>query len=312
MINLLDYTRQGLKDYFSSLGEKSFHGEQVFKWLHQHGVTDFEQMTNLPKTLRQHLAATAEIKTPEVAHEAISEDGTIKWMLRLDDGNAIETVYIPESGRGTLCVSSQVGCSLNCSFCSTGQQGFNRNLTTAEIIGQVWFAVRRLSEKNKFHDRKVTNVVMMGMGEPLLNFDNVINAMTMMMDDNGYNLSKYRVTLSTSGLVPVMEQLADTINVSLALSLHAPNNALRDELVPINKKYPLEVLIPLCKDYFVRQNEPRREITMEYVMLDGINDSVAQAKQLEKLLIGVPCKINLIQLNPFPKTQYQRLSYAAI
>ncbi len=309
-VNLLNLTRQGLGDYFLSLGEPSYRAEQVFKWIHFFGVTDFAKMTNLSKALRQRLAEVAEIALPEIAYQKPSTDGTVKWILRLADGNCIETVYIPETNRGTLCVSSQVGCALNCSFCSTGHQGFNRNLSIAEIIGQVWIAVRGLSTEKSEHDRHVTNVVMMGMGEPLLNYDAVVPAMEIMMDDYAYGLAKRRVTLSTSGVVPAMQQLAQDSNVALAVSLHAPNDELRNELVPVNKKYPLAQLMAACKQFF--KDEPKRKITFEYVMLAGVNDQPQHAKQLTKLLAGVPGKMNLIPFNPFPHTQYRCSSKEAI
>jgi 23S rRNA (adenine2503-C2)-methyltransferase len=267
-------------------------------------------MTNLSKTLRQKLMDNANIALPEVAFSQMAQDGTYKWLFRLSCGNSIETVYIPEKTRGTLCVSSQVGCGLTCSFCSTAKQGFNRNLSTAEIIGQVWLAVRALSAQQGAHDRKVTNVVMMGMGEPLLNFDAVVPAMSMMMDDFAYGLSKRRVTLSTSGLVPQMEQLKQVSDVALAVSLHAPTDALRNELVPINRKYPLALLMETCKTYFPADS--RRRVTFEYVMLKGVNDTLAHAKALVKLIAEVPCKVNLIPFNPFPMTQYERSTTESI
>jgi len=310
VINLLDFDRQGLGDLFVSLGEPKYRATQLLQWIHQYGETDFNVMTNLSKSLREKLAAQSHIVPPEMASEQCSVDGTRKWLLRLADGNCIETVFIPEDDRGTLCVSSQVGCALTCSFCSTAKQGFSRNLTIAEIIGQVWFAVRRLADGNKKHDHTVSNVVMMGMGEPLLNFDNVVKAMSIMMDDFAYGLSKRRVTLSTSGVVPAMRELAEVSDVALAVSLHAPTNALRDILVPINKKYPLEVLLDVCKTYY--KNDTRRRITMEYVMLDGVNDSPECARELSKILQGIPVKINLIPFNPFPSTQYKRSSKEVI
>jgi 23S rRNA (adenine2503-C2)-methyltransferase len=306
MINLLNLDREALEAFFLAQGEKRFHGTQVFKWIHQQGVIDVAQMTNLSQRLRAKLSTEVVIKPPVIEEEFASGDGTIKWLIKLEDGNCIETVFIPENGRGTLCVSSQVGCALTCSFCSTGAQGFNRDLTVAEIIGQVWLAARQLSKLEGRHDKAITNVVMMGMGEPLYNFDNVISAMKMMMDDQGYGLSKYRVTLSTSGLVPKMIELAKLSQVSLAVSLHAPNNELRDQLVPINKKYPLEQLMDICRQYY--PSESKREVTMEYVMLAGVNDRIEHARQLIKLLQGVPAKINLIPFNPFPGTQYTRSS----
>ncbi len=309
-INLLNFDRKAMQAFFSELGEKSFRADQVMKWIHYYGITDFAQMTNLSKALRQKLQEKTLLTVPEIVMEQLSKDGTCKWLLKLEDGNCIETVFIPEDGRGTLCVSSQVGCALNCTFCSTAQQGFNRNLTTAEIIGQVWVAVRRLSQQNSEHDRHVTNVVMMGMGEPLLNFDNVVSAMNIMMDDFAYSLSKYRVTLSTSGVVPAMEQLAKLSEVALAVSLHAPNDALRNELVPLNKKYPLKELLAACKAYY--GNDKKRKITMEYVMLEGVNDSKEHADQLINILHGVPAKVNLIPFNPFPNTQYKRSKQSSI
>jgi 23S rRNA (adenine2503-C2)-methyltransferase len=309
-INLLDFNYQQMREFFSSLGEKPFRAQQVMQWTHQAGFSEFSQMTNLGKSLREKLSRIAEIRLPEIVVHQKSNDGTCKWLLKLDCGNCIETVYIPEASRGTLCVSSQVGCALNCSFCSTAKQGFNRNLTTGEIIGQVWLAVRELSQQNGAHDKKVTNVVMMGMGEPLLNFDNVVAAMDIMMDDFAYGLAKRRVTLSTSGVLPDLERLRDTSPVALAVSLHAPNDALRNELVPINKKYPLAELMALCKSYY--KDEPKRKVTFEYVMLKGVNDKPEHAMQLVKLLHNVPSKVNLIPFNPFPLTHYERSSQAAI
>lgn len=304
LINLLDLDRQGMTELFSELGEAPYRASQVLQWIHQYGVDDILAMTNISKALRQKLASLAEIKPPEVATEQLSEDGTRKWLLRLTDGNCIETVFIPEDDRGTLCVSSQVGCALNCSFCSTAQQGYNRNLTVAEIIGQVWLAVRKLAKDGKAHDHTVSNVVMMGMGEPLLNFDSVVKAMGIMMDDFSYGLSKRRVTLSTSGVVPAMQRLAEVSDVALAVSLHAPTDELRNVLVPINKKYPLSELLAVCRNYY--KQDQRRRITMEYVMLDGINDSPTHANQLVNILQGIPSKINLIPFNPFKGTIYQR------
>lgn len=309
-INLLDYSQPKLARLLLEMEEKPFRAGQILKWIHQMGHTDFESMTNLSKALRQKLTDFTEISLPEVLWDQASADGTYKWLIRLRDGNCIETVFIPEQGRGTLCISSQVGCALNCSFCSTAKQGFNRNLTVAEIISQVFIAYRRLSADGTTKDRVITNVVLMGMGEPLLNFDNVIDAMEIMMDDLAYNISKYRVTLSTSGLIPQMAQLKKISRVSLAVSLHAPTDDLRNELVPINKKYPLEQLMDICRNYY--QDEPRRVVTFEYVMLDGINDSELQAKQLVKLLRQVPCKLNLIPFNPFPHSGYRRSKMATI
>ncbi|HEU5281696.1 MAG TPA: 23S rRNA (adenine(2503)-C(2))-methyltransferase RlmN [Gammaproteobacteria bacterium] len=303
-INLLGLDQKAMTDFFVSIGEKPFRAQQVLKWIHFHGVTDIEAMTNLSKALRIKLAETAEIKLPDVLLEKAASDGTHKFILKMFDGNCIETVFIPEKTRGTLCVSSQVGCILNCDFCSTGKQGFSRNLTTAEIIAQVFIAVRTLSLENGVHDHAVTNVVMMGMGEPLLNIENVLPALNLMLDDFAYGLSKRRVTVSTAGVVPKMLELRDASDVALAVSLHAPNDELRNVLVPLNKKYPLADLMAVCRDYFKDDN--RRSITMEYVMLDGVNDTPAHAKQLVRLLSGVKAKMNLIPFNPFPHTDYKR------
>jgi 23S rRNA (adenine2503-C2)-methyltransferase len=301
-VNLLTLNRQALQGFFEALGEKPFRATQVLQWIHQYGVVDFEKMTNLSKALRVKLAQVAEVRAPKIVKTQCSSDGCIKWLLAIDENNSVETVYIPEIGRGTLCLSSQVGCGLNCSFCATARQGFNRNLTCAEIIGQVWVAVRELSDEQGRHDKKITNVVLMGMGEPLLNFDPVVDAMDIMRDDFAYGLSKYRVTLSTSGVVPMMKKLRTTTDTALAVSLHAPTDALRDVLVPINKKYPIAELMAECRVFY--ENEPRRKVTFEYVMLAGVNDSKACAKQLAKILEGVPAKMNLIPFNPFPGSPY--------
>lgn len=301
--NLLNFNEAQLRDFFSTIGEQPYRARQVLQWIHQFGQTDFNQMSNLSKSLRHKLTEMAEIRLPDIETTQISQDGTHKWLLKLACGNCIETVYIPEKTRGTLCVSSQVGCALNCTFCSTAKQGFNRNLSTAEIIGQVWIAVRTLSQREGEHDKRVTNVVMMGMGEPLLNFDAVVSAMDIMLDDFAYGLAKRRVTLSTSGVIPEMLRLQERSSVALAVSLHAPTDALRDILVPINKKYPLAQLMAVCRDYF--KNEPRRVVTFEYVMLKGVNDQLEHAKALCKLLSDVPAKVNLIPFNPFPMTEYQ-------
>jgi 23S rRNA (adenine2503-C2)-methyltransferase len=303
-INLLGFNHKALVDFFVTIGEKPFRAQQVLQWIHFQGVQEIQAMSNLSKSLREKLAEIAEIRAPEVAYENTSADGTHKWVLRLADGNCIETVFIPEKTRGTLCVSSQVGCTLNCDFCSTGKQGFNRNLTAAEIIGQLWTAVRSLSKSKGLHDHAVTNVVMMGMGEPLLNFDNVVQAMDIMLDDFGYGLSKRRVTLSTAGVIPAMTELRKVSDVALAVSLHAPNDELRNILVPLNKKYPLKELMNVCKEYF--KDDKRRYVTMEYVMLKNVNDTPEHAKQLIKLLNGVRAKVNLIPFNPFPNTIYER------
>jgi 23S rRNA (adenine2503-C2)-methyltransferase len=308
--NLLDFDREGMQLFFHELGEKPYRAHQVLKWIHQIGIKDIEIMTNLSKSLRDKLKSMTEIVLPEIVFEQGSKDGTRKWLLQLADGNCIETVFIPEKNRGTLCVSSQVGCALNCKFCSTAQQGFSRNLTVAEIIGQVWLVVRCLSDGSLRHDHTVSNIVMMGMGEPLLNFDNVVKATNLMMDDFAYGFSKRRVTLSTSGVVPALRRLSEMSEVALAISLHAPNDELRNRLVPINKKYPLSELLEVCRNYF--KGDSRRRITIEYVMLEGINDQPLHAKQLIKILEGIPVKINLIPFNPFPNTIYNRSSQAVI
>lgn len=307
--NLLDLNRADMQAFFVEHGEKSFRASQVMQWIHQHGATDFEAMTNLSKTLRSHLAEIAELRLPEVVLDQHSDDGTRKWLLQLDSGNCIETVFIPESSRGTLCVSSQIGCALDCSFCATGKQGFNRNLTTAEIISQVLVANRTLG-MDKDGQRIVTNVVMMGMGEPLLNFDNVVSAMDIMTDDFAYGISKRRVTLSTAGVVPALERLREVSDVSLALSLHAPNDKLRDELVPLNRKYPIREVLDACKHYI--NGKKHRNITIEYVMLEGINDSPEHARELVRILKNIPAKINLIPFNSFPRSNYKRSSQVVI
>lgn len=301
--NLLNLDRQAMQDFFAAHGEKPFRATQVIQWIHQYGVDDFDAMTNLSKELRARLKDIAEIRVPEIAQDQVAADGTRKWLLRLDDGNAIETVFIPEEDRGTLCVSSQVGCTLNCSFCSTGHQGFNRSLTIAEIISQLLVANRALGRDPK-GERIITNVVLMGMGEPLLNFDNTVSALRLMLDDRAYGLSRRRVTVSTSGIVPAMDRLRDECPVALAVSLHAPNDALRDQLVPINQKYPLKELLAACRRYL--EQAPRDFITFEYVMLDGINDTVQHAHELVRLVADTPCKFNLIPFNPFPQSPYRR------
>jgi 23S rRNA (adenine2503-C2)-methyltransferase len=310
VINLLDLSFDELKAFFLSIGEKPFRAQQLLKWVHQAGITDFNEMSNFGKSLRTRLGEIAEINVPALAQTHRSKDGTQKWLLRLSCGNCIETVYIPEKNRGTLCVSSQIGCGLTCSFCSTAKQGFNRDLTMGEIIAQVFIAVRGLEAETGCVKRHVTNVVMMGMGEPLLNFKNVVGAMDIMMNDFAYGLSKRRVTLSTSGLVPQMEKLKACSPVALAVSLHAPNDLLRNELVPINKKYPIKQLMAVCRDYF--KDEPRRKVTFEYVMIKDVNDKLIHAKELEKLIKDVPCKVNLIPFNPFPGSDYRRSDLSTI
>jgi 23S rRNA (adenine2503-C2)-methyltransferase len=301
LVNLLDFDQPKLAAFFAEHGEKPFRAKQLMRWMHHFGVRDFEQMTDIARPLREKLATMAEIRPPEVKVEQISEDGTRKWLVDVGPNNGVETVFIPEDDRGTLCVSSQVGCALECTFCSTGRQGFNRNLQVSEIIGQLWLANKALGRDPK-GDRIISNVVMMGMGEPLANFDNVVTALNIMLDDSAYGLSRRRVTVSTSGLVPAMDRLRDACPVALAVSLHAPNDALRDEIVPINKKYPLKELMAACVRYL--EKAPRDFVTFEYVMLDGVNDSVEHAKQLLQTVKGVPCKFNLIPFNPFPNSGY--------
>lgn len=309
-VNLLDFNQEQLATYFQSLGEKPFRAKQLMRWMHHFGVNDFEQMTDIAKPLREKLKQVACIAPPAVQIEQISEDGTRKWLIDTGVGNGVETVFIPEEGRGTLCVSSQVGCALECTFCSTGRQGFNRNLNVSEIIGQLWVANQALGCETENSlgrnptkgERIISNVVMMGMGEPLANFDHVVNALQIMLDDSAYGLSRRRVTLSTSGLVPAMDRLRDTCPVALAVSLHAPNDALRDQIVPINKKYPLAELMAACQRYL--EKAPRDFVTFEYVMLDGVNDTLAHARQLLALVKEVPCKFNLIPFNPFPNSGY--------
>lgn len=301
--NLMNLDRPGMEAFFLALGEKKYRAHQMLKWIYQHGVTDFAAMTDVGKALREKLLAVAEIRPPKVIHHQVSADGTAKWLIGLDNGNAVETVYIPEPTRGTLCVSSQVGCSLNCSFCSTATQGFSRNLSTAEIIGQVWVAARAIGHDAK-DNRRLTNVVMMGMGEPLLNFDNVVPAMNLMRDDLAFGLANKRVTLSTAGLVPGIDELSRVCDVSLAVSLHAPNDELRTQLVPLNKKYPIAELMAACQRYLATR--PRASITFEYTLMKGINDRPEHARELIKLLRRLPSKLNLIPFNPFPGTQYER------
>ena len=304
-VNLLGLTRPKMEAFFLSIGEKKFRGAQMVKWIHQQGVTDFDQMTNLSKSLRDRLKDIAEVRPPQVTFQGDSEDGTRKWLMEVDGGSKVETVYIPEGDRGTLCVSSQVGCSLDCSFCSTGKQGFNKNLAAAEIIGQVFLAAKSFGLPVKdSQKRSVTNVVMMGMGEPLLNFEPVVDAMSLMLEDQAYCLSKRRVTLSTSGVVPHLNELARVSDVALAISLHAPNDELRNELVPINRKYPIAVLFDSIRNYLDGLSDSR-SVTFEYTMLKGVNDSDELARELSILAKTVRCKINLIPFNPFPGTRYE-------
>ncbi|QJR82038.1 bifunctional tRNA (adenosine(37)-C2)-methyltransferase TrmG/ribosomal RNA large subunit methyltransferase RlmN [Alteromonas pelagimontana] len=303
-INLLNLNREGLREFFHEIGEKPFRADQVMKWIYQQGISDFTQMTNLNKNLRAKLIEKCEVKAPEIAYFQEASDGTIKFALALEGGQEVETVWIPESDRATLCVSSQVGCALECTFCSTAQQGFNRNLSVSEIIGQVWRVATHLGLSNDTSKRPVTNVVMMGMGEPLLNLKNVVPAMDIMLDDLGFGLSKRRVTLSTSGVVPALDKLGDQIDVALAISLHAPTDELRNEIVPINKKYNIETFLAAVRRYLSKSRANQGKVTVEYVMLSHINDSTDQAHQLAKVLKETPCKINLIPFNPYPGSPY--------
>ena len=316
-VNLLGLGRPELTTYCADLGEKSFRAKQLLHWIHQAGAADFGVMTDISKALRERLSADAAITGLTVVRDTVADDGTRKWLMDVGAGNAIETVFIPEITRGTLCISSQAGCALECSFCATGRQGFNRNLSVAEIIGQLWWANKCLGAydsvnkaMNKNEARAISNVVMMGMGEPLANFDNVVGAMQLMLDDDAYGLSRRRVTLSTSGLVPAMDRLRDACPVALAVSLHAPNDTLRNQLVPINKKYPIGELLAACVRYI--EKAPRDFVTFEYVLLDGVNDSVVLARELIETVKGVPCKINLIPFNPFPGSGYLRSKPEAV
>ncbi len=306
--NLLDLSPAGLEAYFEGLGEKPFRARQVMKWIYHHGLDAFEPMTDLARPLRERLGREAEITAPRIVGEQRSADGTIKWLLSLGERNAIESVFIPEPRRGTLCISSQVGCMLNCTFCSTATQGFSRNLTTAEIIGQVWLAARALGHTPA--RRRITNVVLMGMGEPLLNFDAMLAAIELMCNDLGFGMAGRRVTVSTAGLVPGIDRLRDCADVSLAVSLHAPNDALRDRLVPLNRKYPIAELLAACRRYVA--GRARSRITFEYTLMDGVNDSPSHARELIRLLSTLPAKLNLIPFNPFPGTAYRRSAPAAI
>ena len=308
-VNLLGLDARRLQSYCAGLGEKPFRAKQLMRWIHHAGVDEFGAMTDMSKALRDALAREAVIAAPRVLRDTTAADGTRKWLLDVGTGNAIESVFIPEEKRGTLCISSQAGCALECSFCSTGRQGFNRNLTAEEIIGQLWIANKSLG-RGVSEDRPISNVVMMGMGEPLANFENVVTAMRLMLDDHAYGLSRRRVTLSTAGLVPGIDRLREECPVSLAVSLHAPHDALRDTLVPINRKYPIKELLAACQRYI--EVAPRGYVMFEYVMLAGVNDGVDQARALAALVKGVPCKVNLIPFNPFPGIEYQRSSADAI
>ena len=310
-INLMDLTRQQMREFFAELGEKPFRADQLVKWIYHFGEDNFDNMTNINKKLREKLKAVAEIKAPEVAVEQRSADGTIKWAMQVGE-QQVETVYIPEADRATLCVSSQVGCALACTFCSTAQQGFNRNLTVSEIIGQVWRASKIFGNFGVTGVRPITNVVMMGMGEPLLNVANVVPAMEIMLDDFAYGLSKRRVTLSTSGVVPALDMLRDKIDVALAISLHAPNDELRDEIMPINKKYNIKMLMDSVHRYLEVSNANHGKVTIEYVLLDHVNDGTEHAHQLAQVLKNTPCKINLIPWNPFPEAPYGKSSNSRV
>jgi 23S rRNA (adenine2503-C2)-methyltransferase len=338
-VNLLDFDLPSLEAWFASIGEKPFRARQVMRWVHRAGVTGIGQMTDLSRGLRESLEASAQILPPAVRLDSVAPDGTRKWLFDVGAGNGIETVFIPETTRGTLCISSQVGCALECAFCSTGRQGFSRNLSVAEIIGQLWLANRALGANHAAGHRPVTNVVMMGMGEPLANFDAVVSAMRIMLDDHAYGMSRRRVTLSTSGMVPWMDRLRDALPVSLAVSLHAPNDELRDRLVPINRKWPLKDLLAACRRYvevaaaapddgdagaeqepapplrhvkWQRQGAPRDFVTFEYVMLRGVNDTPTHARQLVDLVGDLACKFNLIPFNPFPDAGFERSTPDAI
>ncbi|HBR2508283.1 TPA: bifunctional tRNA (adenosine(37)-C2)-methyltransferase TrmG/ribosomal RNA large subunit methyltransferase RlmN, partial [Klebsiella pneumoniae] len=310
-INLLDLNRQQMREFFKNMGEKPFRADQVMKWMYHYCCDDFDEMTDINKVLRSKLKEVAEIRAPEVVEEQRSTDGTIKWAIAVGD-QRVETVYIPEEDRATLCVSSQVGCALECKFCSTAQQGFNRNLRVSEIIGQVWRAAKIVGAVKTTGVRPITNVVMMGMGEPLLNLNNVVPAMEIMLDDFGFGLSKRRVTLSTSGVVPALDKLGDMIDVALAISLHAPNDTIRDEIVPINKKYNIETFLNSVRGYISKSNANQGRVTIEYVMLDHVNDGTEHAHELAALLKDTPCKINLIPWNPFPGAPYGRSSNSRI
>jgi 23S rRNA (adenine2503-C2)-methyltransferase len=311
-VNLLGLTRAQMEQFFLDRGEKKFRAQQVLKWIHHQGVCDIEEMTNLGKALREKLQHIAEVRPPEIVSQHDSSDGTRKWAIRVEGGGLIETVLIPDGNRATLCVSSQVGCSLDCTFCSTGKQGFMRDLTAAEIIGQVWLAIDSYGAFQSGKGRVVTNVVMMGMGEPLLNFDNLVASMDLMMEDLAYGISKRKVTLSTSGVVPALDRLREVSEASLAVSLHAPNDALRDELVPINRKYPIAMLLESSRKYIEAQSDKKRVVTVEYTLMAGVNDQPEQARELAVLLADFPCKINLIPFNPFPQSGYERPSGNAV
>ncbi len=304
-MNLLGLDRPALETFFADLCEQPFRARQVMQWIYHRSIVNFDTMTDLGKSLRAKLKDCAEVRVPEVISEQLSDDGTRKWLLHMDAANGIETVFIPDQERGTLCISSQVGCAMDCSFCATGKQGFNRNLSTAEIVAQVWVANQRLGAIHSV-ERAITNIVFMGMGEPLANYKNVLPALHIFLDDFGYGLSKRRVTVSTSGLVPNLNKLAQECDVALAVSLHAPNDALRDVLVPVNKVHPIAELMDACRHYVANQDHSHVHVTFEYVMLEGINDSMKLARELAELVQDIPCKVNLIPFNPFPGTGYRR------
>jgi 23S rRNA (adenine2503-C2)-methyltransferase len=314
LTNLLGLNRQQMEDFLQGLGEKPFRATQLLKWIHQQGLTDFDAMTNIAKALREKLKTVAEIRPPRIRDVFDAQDGCYKWIVEVESGSGVEMVYIPEAGRGTLCISSQAGCSLDCSFCATGKQGFNSDLTSAEIIGQLWLANRELgafATPASNGTRRITNVVMMGMGEPLLNFDNVMTSLSVMMEDNAYGLSKRRVTVSTSGVVPALRRMREFTDASLAISLHAPNDELRNEIVPINRKYPIKELLAATKEYLAALPD-NRAATIEYILISGVNDHRQHARDLAELLRGIPCKINLIPFNPFEGSDYLRSSNSAI
>ncbi len=315
LVNLFDLDREALTRFLVEQGEKPFKAKQIMQWLYQRNVRDLELMTDVSKATRAKLGSLTTTVLPSVQESQLSRDGTAKWLFELHDGNCIETVYIPESERGTLCVSSQVGCALDCSFCSTGRQGFNRNLTVSEIIGQVWLATNLLAQEPATAQQRITNVVMMGMGEPLLNYKQLVPSLNLMMDDLAYGLSKRRVTVSTSGVIPAMDKLTADVDISLAVSLHAPNDALRNELVPVNRKYPIAELMGACQRYIDGENaasQRKKHVLFEYVMLSGVNDQAEQAHELADLLRGFPAKVNLIPFNPFPQSGYKRSSRNAV
>lgn len=311
LTNLLGLNRQQMEARLLELGEKPFRAVQLLKWIHQMGVTDFDLMTNISKGLRDKLKQVAEIRPPLIRECFDAKDGCFKWIVEVESGSGVEMVFIPEAGRGTLCISSQAGCSLDCSFCATGKQGFNSDLTSAEIIGQLWLANRELGCFSSQQNRRITNVVMMGMGEPLLNFDNVMSAVALMMEDNAYGLSKRRVTISTSGVVPAIRRLSQFTDASLALSLHAPNDELRNQIVPINRKYPIRELLDSVREYMESLHDSR-VTTIEYILIAGVNDHRQHARELADLLRTLPCKINLIPFNPFEGSDYHRSSNTAI